>query len=63
MPEGKQNLLPCVRRSKNERIFANCYGGVIILGVKENEDGSRYTTGLKDAAKLRGELSLYKITD
>ncbi|HJC06982.1 MAG TPA: ATP-binding protein, partial [Candidatus Enterocloster excrementipullorum] len=22
--------------------FANCYGGVIILGVKENKDGSRY---------------------
>lgn len=33
--------------------FANCYGGVIILGVKENEDGSWYTTGLKDAAKLK----------
>lgn len=26
--------------------FANCYGGVIILGVKENKDGSWYTTGL-----------------
>lgn len=25
--------------------FANCYGGVIILGVKENEDGSWRTTG------------------
>ena len=33
--------------------FANCYGGVIILGVKENEDGSWDTTGLKDAAKLK----------
>lgn len=28
--------------------FANCYGGVIILGVKENKDGSWYTTGLKN---------------
>ena len=26
--------------------FANCYGGVIILGVKENKDGSWHTTGL-----------------
>jgi predicted HTH transcriptional regulator len=25
--------------------FANCYGGVIILGVKENKDGSWHTTG------------------
>ena len=25
--------------------FANCYGGVIILGVKENKDGSWKTTG------------------
>ena len=31
--------------------FANCYGGVIILGVKEQEDGSWYTTGLKDPSK------------
>ena len=31
--------------------FANCYGGVIILGVKEREDGSWYTTGLKNPAK------------
>ena len=27
--------------------FANCYGGVIILGVAENKDGSWRTTGLK----------------
>ena len=33
--------------------FANCYGGVIILGVKENKDGSRYMTGLDNAAKRR----------
>lgn len=32
--------------------FANCKGGVIILGVKENEDGSWCTTGLKDERKL-----------
>ena len=33
--------------------FANCYGGVIILGVKENKDGSWYTTGLKNPSKLK----------
>jgi ATP-dependent DNA helicase RecG len=32
--------------------FANCYGGVIILGIKENKDGSWVTTGLQDVAKL-----------
>ncbi len=32
--------------------FANCYGGVIILGVKENKDGSWRTTGLQNASKL-----------
>lgn len=31
--------------------FANCYGGVIILGVKENNDKSWSTTGLKKADK------------
>lgn len=36
--------------------FANCYGGVIILGVKENEDGSWRTTGLVDEAKLRKDF-------
>ena len=36
--------------------FANCYGGVIILGVKENKDGSWYTTGLQNAAKLQKEF-------
>ena len=25
--------------------FANCYGGIIILGVKENKDGSWYMAG------------------
>lgn len=28
--------------------FANCYGGVIILGVKENKDGSWRTTDLQE---------------
>lgn len=28
--------------------FANCYGGMIILGVKENKDGTWSATGLKD---------------
>lgn len=32
--------------------FANCYGGVIILGVAENEDGSWHTTGLENERKL-----------
>ena len=32
--------------------FANCYGGVIILGVKEEKDGSWGTTGLQNASKL-----------
>lgn len=32
--------------------FANCYGGVIILGVIENEDGSWRTTGLENERKL-----------
>ncbi|MGM9911777.1 RNA-binding domain-containing protein [Floccifex sp.] len=36
--------------------FANCYGGVIILGVKENNDGSWYTTGLKNPSKLQKEF-------
>lgn len=36
--------------------FANCYGGVIILGVKENGDGSWYTTGLEDEGKLRKDF-------
>lgn len=32
--------------------FANCYGGVIILGVTELDDKSWQTTGLKDTDKL-----------
>jgi len=36
--------------------FANCYGGVIILGVKENKDGSWHSTGLQNAAKLQKEF-------
>ena len=33
--------------------FANCYGGVIILGIREREDGSWYTTGLNAGDKDR----------
>ena len=33
--------------------MANSYGGVIVLGAEENSDGSFYTTGLKDDAKLK----------
>lgn len=36
--------------------FANTSGGCIILGVKEREDKSWYTTGLKDVSKLRKEF-------
>lgn len=36
--------------------FANCYGGVIILGVKEEENGSWKTTGLQNEAKLRKDF-------
>lgn len=32
--------------------FANGYGGVIILGVKEEKNGQWITTGLKNSAKL-----------
>ena len=36
--------------------FANCYGGVIILGVKEEKDGSWKTTGLQNEAKIRKDF-------
>ncbi len=36
--------------------FANCYGGIIILGVKEEKDGSWKTTGLQNASKLRKDF-------
>ena len=36
--------------------FANCYGGVIVLGVKEEKDGSWKTTGLQNEAKLRKDF-------
>ena len=36
--------------------FANCYGGVIILGAKEEQDGSWTTTGLRNEAKLRKDF-------
>ncbi|MCX4321533.1 MAG: putative DNA binding domain-containing protein [Lachnospiraceae bacterium] len=36
--------------------FANCYGGVIILGVSENKDGSWQTTGLQSVDKLRKDF-------
>ena len=36
--------------------FANCYGGVIILGVKEEKDGSWKSTGLQNAPKLCKEF-------
>ncbi|MBR5368272.1 MAG: ATP-binding protein [Lachnospiraceae bacterium] len=33
--------------------MANTYGGVIICGVKERNDGSWFTTGMKDVNKLK----------
>jgi len=36
--------------------FANSYGGVIILGVTENADGSWKTTGLENVSRLRKEF-------
>ncbi len=36
--------------------FSNCYGGVIILGVKEEKNGTWHTTGLKNAPKLQKEF-------
>ena len=33
--------------------FANCYGGVIILGIAEQKDGTWRTTGLEDEYRLR----------
>ena len=36
--------------------FANCYGGVIILGIKEEKDGSWQTTGLQNELKLRKDF-------
>lgn len=36
--------------------FANSYGGVIILGVKERPDRSWYTTGLKNPAKQQKQF-------
>ncbi len=36
--------------------FANCYGGVIILGIGEKENGSWYSTGLQDSSKLRRDF-------
>ena len=36
--------------------MANCYGGIILLGVIEKEDGSFATTGLKDVEKLKRDF-------
>ena len=33
--------------------MANTYGGVIICGVRERKDGTWFTTGMKDASKLK----------
>lgn len=36
--------------------FANCYGGVIILGVKENKDGTWHATGIEKVSKVLKEF-------
>ena len=36
--------------------MANCYGGMILLGVTEKPDGSFSTTGLSDTEKLRKDF-------
>ncbi len=36
--------------------MANCYGGMILLGVVEKEEGSFVTTGLKDVEKLQKDF-------
>ena len=36
--------------------FANTYGGVILLGVKENEDGSFSSAWLRNSEKLKKDL-------
>ncbi len=36
--------------------MANCYGGVILLGVIEKDDGSFLTTGMKNVEKLRKDF-------
>ena len=33
--------------------LANTYGGMIICGVRERQDGSWFATDMKDAAKLK----------
>ena len=40
--------------------FANSYGGVILLGVGERQDGSFYTTGLKNEQKKQAEKTSRK---
>ncbi|MBR5684120.1 MAG: putative DNA binding domain-containing protein [Ruminococcus sp.] len=36
--------------------MANTYGGIIICGVKERQDGTWFTTGMKDVSKLKKNL-------
>lgn len=36
--------------------MANTYGGVIICGVRERNDGSWFTTGMKDVQKIKRDL-------
>lgn len=36
--------------------FANTYGGIIVLGLEEKEDGSLSTSGMKNAIKLKKEF-------
>lgn len=36
--------------------MANTYGGIIICGVKERQDGSWFATGMKNVSKLKKNL-------
>ena len=51
--DGKGGLPNAVWESYSA--FANTDGGVIILGVKENTDGSFITYGIEKPAKIRTE--------
>ena len=49
---GKERKFFCLVYSS----MSNCYGGMILLGVVEQSDGSFVTTGLKDVEKLRKDF-------
>ena len=55
--EVKKRMEDCRSRYRTHiLLFANCYGGVIILGIEEEKDGSWQTTGLQNESKLRKDF-------